>query len=83
VCVMCAMTAAAGATGARTWLQNAHLTWLTPQRLRRATVGLCGTALVVSTVGLSGSTPPGRHSVRLNASHAAPIGPADRASDRR
>jgi len=57
MCVMCAMTAAAGATGARTWLQNSHATWLTPRRMKVATVGMMGTALVVSSVGLSGSTP--------------------------
>jgi hypothetical protein len=68
MCVMCAMTAAAGATGARTWLQNSHATWLTPRRMKVATVGMMGTALVVSTVGLSGSTPnpqkPATHASR-------------------
>jgi hypothetical protein len=52
------MTAAAGATGARTWLQNSHATWLTPRRMKVATIGVMGAALAVSTVGLSGSTPP-------------------------
>jgi hypothetical protein len=51
------MTAAAGATGARTWLQNSHATWLTPRRMRVATIGVMSAALAVSTVGLSGSTP--------------------------
>jgi hypothetical protein len=51
------MTAAAGATGARTWLQNSHATWLTPRRMRVATIGVMGAALAVSTLGLSGSTP--------------------------
>ena len=55
---MCAMAAATGATGARSWLQNSHATWLTPRRMRVATIGVMGTALAVSTVGLSGSTPP-------------------------
>jgi hypothetical protein len=49
------MTAAAGATGARTWLQTRHLTWLTPKRLRAATVALCVMAFLVSTVGFSGA----------------------------
>jgi hypothetical protein len=57
VCVACAMTAAAGATGARTWLQNSHATWLTPRRMRVATIGVMSAAFAVSTVGLSGSTP--------------------------
>jgi hypothetical protein len=54
---MCAMAAAAGATGARTWLQNSHTTWLTPGRLRVATIGVMGAAFIGATVGLSGSTP--------------------------
>ncbi|MDX6701732.1 MAG: hypothetical protein QOF26_1958 [Baekduia sp.] len=57
------MAAAAGATGARTWLQTHHLTWMTPIRLRRVTIGLCAAALAVSTIGFSGSTasPPPSH----------------------
>jgi hypothetical protein len=58
MCVMCAMTAAAGATGARTWLQNSHATWLTPRRMKAATIGVMSVAIGVSTVGFSGSTPP-------------------------
>jgi hypothetical protein len=53
----CAMAAATGATGARTWLQNSHATWLTPRRMKVATIGVMSAALAVSTVGLSGSTP--------------------------
>jgi len=53
----CAMAAATGATGARTWLQNSHATWLTPRRMKVATIGVVGAAFAVSTVGLSGSTP--------------------------
>jgi hypothetical protein len=56
MCVMCAMAAATGATGARTWLQNSHATWLSPRRMRVATIGVMSAALAVSTVGLSGST---------------------------
>lgn len=58
---MCAMAAASGATGARTWLQNSHATWLTPQRLRVATIGVMCAAAGVSTVGLSGSTAASNH----------------------
>jgi hypothetical protein len=50
------MAAAAGASGARTWLQAYHAAWLTPRRLRAATIALVCAALGVSTVGLSGST---------------------------
>jgi hypothetical protein len=51
------MAAATGATGARAWLQNSHATWLTPRRMRVATIGAMSAAFAVSTVGLSGSTP--------------------------
>jgi hypothetical protein len=60
------MAAAAGATGARTWLQAHHATWLTPRRLRLATIALMCAAFAVSTVGLSGSTSndaPAKHPV--------------------
>jgi hypothetical protein len=50
------MAAAAGASGARTWLQAHHATWLTPRRLRAATIVLMVAAFAVSTIGLSGST---------------------------
>jgi hypothetical protein len=69
----CAMAAATGATGARTWLQNSHATWLTPRRMKVATVGVMSAALAVSTVGLSGST-PSRHAPagQAAAANAAP-----------
>jgi hypothetical protein len=50
------MTAMAGASGVRSWLQTRGWTWLTPARLRRATVAVFVAATLVSTVGLSGST---------------------------
>lgn len=55
MCVGCAMTAAAGATGARTWLQTRHATWLTPRLLRVATIVLLVLGFVVSSVGFSGA----------------------------
>ena len=55
------MAAAAGATGVRSWLQAQHLTWLTPRRLRAATITLFIAAALVSSVGLSGSTPGHPH----------------------
>jgi hypothetical protein len=50
------MTAMAGASGVRSWLQTRGWTWVTPGRLRRATITLFVAATLVSTVGLSGST---------------------------
>ena len=38
MCAGCAMAAASAATGLRTWLQNHHLGWLTPRRLRALTI---------------------------------------------
>jgi hypothetical protein len=52
------MAATAGASGARAWLQAQHLTWLTPRRMRAATLGLVTAAVVVSSVGVKGSTAP-------------------------
>jgi hypothetical protein len=52
------MTAAAGATGARSWLQAQHASWLTERRLKIATVSIFTAAVLGSTVTLSGSTPP-------------------------
>jgi hypothetical protein len=57
MCAACAVAAAAGASGARSWLQAKHLTWLTPRRMRLATATLLISAGIVSSVGLSGSTP--------------------------
>jgi hypothetical protein len=58
------MTAAAGATGLRTWLQTRGWSWLTPKRLKRATIAAFIVAAIVSSVGISGST------------HATPAHPA-------
>jgi hypothetical protein len=55
------MAAAAGATGVRSWLQAHHLTWLTPRRMKAVTIGLMVAALLVSTIGLSGSTGSAHH----------------------
>jgi hypothetical protein len=61
------MAAASAATGFRTWLQTHHMGWLTPQRLRALTVGAMCVAGLVSTVGLSGSTPTVSHHVSRSA----------------
>jgi hypothetical protein len=56
-CMIGAMGAGAGATGARSWLATRHFSWLTPKRLRAVTVSLLAAALLASTAGVSGSTP--------------------------
>ena len=66
------MAAMAGASGARTWLQAQHATWLTPQRMRVATVGIFAAAALGSSLTLSGSTPhaPAHHAHAAAAAHA-------------
>ncbi len=63
------MVAASAATGFRTWLQSHHFGWLTPKRLRALTIAAMCAAGLVSTVGISGSTPA---SARAAGTHAAP-----------
>lgn len=57
------MAAASAASGLRTWLQTHHMGWLTPRRMRALTIGAMCAAGLVSTVGVSGSTPPPSHRV--------------------
>lgn len=54
-CMMGAMTAGAGATGARSWLATRRWAWLTPARLHRATILLLGGGLLASATLVSGS----------------------------
>jgi hypothetical protein len=61
MCAGCIMAATAGASGVRAWLQAQHLTWLTPRRMRAVTLALVLAAFAVSSVGISGSTPPPPH----------------------
>jgi hypothetical protein len=65
------MVAASAATGFRTWLQTHHFGWLTPKRMRALTIAAMCTAGLVSTVGMSGSTPASA-SVKVPAYHVAP-----------
>lgn len=58
---MCAMAAMTGATGARTWLQAQHASWLTPPRVRAATVAIFAAAAIGSSATLSGSAPTTSH----------------------
>jgi hypothetical protein len=57
------MAAMAGASGARSWLQTRHETWLTESRMKAATAGIFVAATLGSTVALTGSTPPAHHPV--------------------
>jgi hypothetical protein len=61
MCAGCAIMAASAATGFRSWLQSHHLGWLTPRRLRALTIAAMCAAALVSTVGISGSTPAPPH----------------------
>lgn len=61
MCAGCAMSAMAGASGLRAWLQTRGWSFVTPVRLRRATIAAFVVATLVSTVGLSGSTKPTPH----------------------
>jgi hypothetical protein len=61
MCAGCVMAAAAGASGARSWLQARHATWLTPKRVRAATIALFVAAFGFSSISLGGSTPAQRH----------------------
>ena len=71
MCAGCAMAAASAATGFRSWLQTRGWTWLTPRRLRRLTIAAMCAAGLVSTVGISGST-PAPAAAHASASHRLP-----------
>jgi len=75
MCAGCALAAMAGASGARSWLQAHHATWLTPRRMRAATVTIFVVAMLVSTVALKGSLAPpspSSQAVPSAQTHAAP-----------
>lgn len=52
------MAAASAASGFRTWLQTHHFEWLTPERMRKLTLGAMCAAGLVCTIGVSGSSAP-------------------------
>jgi hypothetical protein len=65
------MAAMAGASGARSWLQARHETWLTPRRMKVATASIFVAAAVGSTVGLKGSSPPSHPNAQPTQAHSA------------
>jgi hypothetical protein len=71
------MAAMAGASGARSWLQAHHETWLTPRRMKVATASIFTAAALGSTVGLSGSSTPA-HPASPSAAHVQQV---ERAAD--
>lgn len=54
-CVIAASTTVTGAAGARVWLQTRGAAWVTPRRLKAATIALFVVALLGSAVGFGGS----------------------------
>jgi hypothetical protein len=68
--------AASAASGLRSWLQNHHLGWLTPRRMRALTIAAMCAAGLVSTVGFSGST--AAPTPAAASAHQTPHAPAPR-----
>jgi hypothetical protein len=53
-------------------MQTHNLGWLTPKRMRALTIGAMCAAGLVSTIGVSGSTPPTAHAAsQTHVAHAA------------
>jgi hypothetical protein len=52
--MMGATAAAAGATGMRAWLAAKGFRWMTPGRMRLATIALIVVGLIAASVGLGG-----------------------------
>ena len=55
-CMATATVAVGSASGIRAWLQSHAGAWLTPGRMKGITIGLLTLAVVVSGVGLGGSS---------------------------
>ena len=68
MCAGCALAAMTGASATRSWLQAQHATWLTPKRMKVATVGIFTAAAIGSSMTFSGSSAP----AGSGAQHAAP-----------
>jgi hypothetical protein len=54
--MLSAMSSMAAASGTRAWLGNKRMRWLTPKRLRTATIALFSAALIASALLMSGSS---------------------------
>jgi hypothetical protein len=54
-CMMGAMTAGAGVTGTRAWLNAKGFSSMTPRRMRVATFALISAGLIGSAVGFHGA----------------------------
>jgi hypothetical protein len=74
-CMASAMTTGAAVTGVRSWLGTRNYAWLTPLRLRRATVCLFAAALLASALLISGS---GAQTAKAHAGAPAPVASAAR-----
>jgi len=57
-CMAAVATSGAAATGIRAWLATRGFSWLTPQRLKRATICLIAAALIASSLVVTGSSGP-------------------------
>jgi hypothetical protein len=61
MCVQCAIGASSaaaavgGATGIRAWLGAKRFAWMTPGRMRAATVVLLATGVIGASAGISGA----------------------------
>ena len=58
MCMQCMATASVAigsASGIRVWLRNHGGAWLTPGRLRAATIALLALAVLVAGIGLNGT----------------------------
>jgi hypothetical protein len=70
-CMATAMTTGAAVTGVRSWLGTRNYSWLTPQRLRHATLFLFAAGLLASALLVSGSGKQAP-SAQAAGSHPAP-----------
>jgi hypothetical protein len=61
MCAGCAILAASAASGARSWLAAHGFRWLTPRRLKIATIVLIVAAFIGGSMRFSGSTAPPSH----------------------
>jgi hypothetical protein len=53
--MMGAMTAGADVTGTRAWLATRGYSWITPRRMRIATISLIVAGLIASSIGFHGA----------------------------